>query len=383
MSASSTPRVVCCLDGLDRSYLEATDTPEWDEIAATGTTGTCRGAMPSLTNVNNVSIASGTLPDAHGITGNSYFDRDGGEMVYMEDPSYLRCETLFETYAARDEESAALVVKEKLERFVERGCSVAASAENPPEWLTEAVGDPPGIYSGRASEWVVEAALHVLDTRAPDVLYVSTTDVVPHKHGPGTREANEWVHTLDRGLRAFAARDVALCATADHGMNHKTHRIDLDRVLAAEGVSGEVIPLIRDRHTYHHQNLGGAAYVYLGPVDSSDSTEPTAVSNVAGVLDAVDGVDTVLTAEEAAERFSLPLDRLGDLLVLGDRETVFGPGDEDGEIGEYDGEGDETHGSVDLRSHGSQHERIVPYVSNRAVSLAHNAAAFPALDEVV
>lgn len=366
-------RVVCCLDGLDPTYLVATETPEWDAIAERGATGECFGAVPSLTNVNNVGIVSGTHPVDHGITGNTTFDRETGEQVYMEDPTYLRCETRFETYADRGETVVAVVAKDKLKRFVGRGCTVAASAENPPEWLVEAVGAPPGIYSGRASEWVLKAAIHVLDSRAPDVCYVSTTDVIPHKHAPGTERATEWVKTLDDGLGALAARDVALCVTADHGMNHKSRRIDLGGVLATEGIAGEAIALIRDRHTYHHRNLGGAAYVYLDRSGSAAS----ALSDAAAVLEAVAGVDVVLTTEAAAERFRLPADRIGDLLVLGDRETVFGPGD-DGNGGQRGG----TSGAVDLRSHGSHHERVVPYVSNRDVSITHNAEAFAALDDV-
>lgn len=63
------------------------------------------------------------------------------------------------------------------------------------------------------------------------------------------------------------------------------------------------------------------------------------------------GVEAVLTRDEAARRFRTMPERIGELVVLGDRDTVFG----------------ETSGPVEdleptYRSHGSLHEQPVPLV---------------------
>ncbi|MFB6122514.1 MAG: alkaline phosphatase family protein [Haloferacaceae archaeon] len=351
-------RIVVCLDGMDPAYLDAVETPAWDAIAAEGSSGTCRSVVPSLTNVNNVSIVTGAFPEQHGITGNTYFDREAGERVYMEEPSYLRCETRLQRYAAAGEDVAALVTKQKLERMVGRGCDYAAAAEDPPADLAAAVGEAPGIYSGDASAWLVAAAEHVLETRAPDVCYVSTTDVVPHKHEPGTPEAEEWVRAMDAGLgRLREHGDVV--ATADHGMRAKTDRVDVEAVLDDEGYDATVIRLIRDKHTYHHRNLGGSAYVYLHDADADD----------VAWLEDVAGVEAALPTAEATARFHLPADRVGDVMLLGTPTSVFGPI-----------EGDATHDEVSLRSHGSHHESSVPYVASVDCDLSHNVEAFDALD---
>ena len=361
-------RVVVCLDGLDPDYLDAVDTPHWDDIADGGASGECHCVVPSLTNVNNVSIVTGAFPETHGITGNSYYDPDGDELVYMNDPSFLRCETRFRELAAAGKSVAALVAKRKLERIVGQGCEVALSAEDAPDWIEREVGEAPGIYSGEASRWLLDAALYVLDDASPDVLYVSTTDVVPHKHVPGEPEAREWVRGLDERLGALAERGVDLVATADHGMNHKTHRVDLDALLEREGYDAEVVRLIRDDHTYHHQNLGGAAYVYLrdGSREENRGEESRGEEDLAW-LESVDGVDELLSTTEAAERFGLPTDRIGDAMVLGTPESVFGPV-----------EGG-TEDRVDLRSHGSVHEQVVPYVTTEDAELEHNVEAFDPL----
>jgi phosphonoacetate hydrolase len=351
-------RIVVCLDGMDPAYLDAVETPAWDAIADEGSSGVCNAVVPSLTNVNNVSIVTASFPETHGITGNTYFDRETGEKVYMEDPSYIQCDTRLQQYAEAGESVAALVTKKKLLRMVGRGCDYAAAAEEPPEELVDAVGEAPGIYSGEASAWLVSAAEHVIETQEPDVCYVSTTDVVPHKHEPGTPEADEWVRAMDEGLgRLREYGDVV--ATADHGMKAKTERVDVEAVLDAEGYDATVIRLIRDKHTYHHQNLGGSAYVYLHDADADD----------VAWLEDVAGVEEVLTTAEAADRFHLPADRVGDVMLLGTPSSVFGPI-----------EGDETHDEVSLRSHGSHHEQEVPYVASVDCELAHNVEAFDALE---
>ena len=361
-------RVVVCLDGLDPEYLHAADTPNWDAIADAGGTGECRCVVPSLTNVNNVSIVTGAFPGTHGITGNSYYDAETDDLVYMNDPSFLRCETRFQRLASAGESVAALVAKQKLERIVGQGCDVALSAEDPPGWIEESVGNAPGIYSGEASQWLLDAALSVLDTATPDVLYVSTTDVVPHKYTPGEPEADEWVRALDERLGALVDRGVDLVATADHGMNHKSRRVDLDALLEGEGYDAEVVRLIRDDHTYHHQNLGGVAYVYLRGEDGTGGGGGDGGDDL-GWLASVDGVDEVLSTSTAAERFGLPTDRTGDAMVLGTDDSVFGPLE--------DGTG--THDEVDLRSHGSVHEQVVPYVTTEDATLEHNFEAFDPL----
>ena len=345
--------IVACLDGLDPGYLDAIDTPEWEAIANEGTSGTCDGLVPSLTNVNNVSIVTSTFPETNGITGNTYYDHESDEKVQMKSSDYLRCETLLERASAAGKDVAMLTAKEKLEQFIGRGVEYAASAESPPEELEEAVGSAPDIYSGDASAWLLDAAVHVAETCNPDLLYVSTTDVVPHKHGPDKQPATEWVQALDAGLGALHEYG-PLVATADHGMTDKTSRIDLKAILTSEGIESEVVQLIRDRHTYHHQNLGGAAYVY------TDET--------ASALDRIEGVEAVLSTAEAAERYRLPTDRIGDYLVLGSPETFFGPI-----------EGDKLIDSVELRSHGSHHEQRVPYVASTGERMEYNIDSFDAV----
>ena len=347
-------RTVACLDGLDPDYLAATATPEWDAIADEGTTGACDGLVPSLTNVNNVGIVTGRHPAATGVTANTFLD--DGERVYVEDAKFLNCRTVLADAADEGADVIALVAKEKLRRLVGDGGVEAASAQEPPAWLTDLAGEPPGIYSGEASAWLLDAAVAVAEARDPDVLYVSTTDVVPHKHAPGEAAAEAWVTALDDGLgrlREFGP----VAAVADHGMNHKDRRVDVEAMLADTGVAAETVRCIRDRHVYHHQNLGGAAYVY--------ADDPAAARTA---LEDAPGTEVVDRAT-ACDRFRLDPERVGDLLLLGDERTVFGPIEE----------GDARVDEVDLRSHGSVHERTVPYLASTGERVEESIEIFSAV----
>ena len=67
------------------------------------------------------------------------------------------------------------------------------------------------------------------------------------------------------------------------------------------------------------------------------------------------GVEDVLTRSEAVQRYHLMASRIGDLVVLGDRETVFG---------ELDTEQEAL--PPEYRSHGSLDEMDVPLVIHNA-----------------
>jgi phosphonoacetate hydrolase len=74
-------------------------------------------------------------------------------------------------------------------------------------------------------------------------------------------------------------------------------------------------------------------------------------AHVMGIIRRLKGVEAVLTREEAARRFHLMPERIGELAVLGDKETVFG---------ELDAEREEL--PTTYRTHGSLHESDVPLV---------------------
>ena len=73
---------------------------------------------------------------------------------------------------------------------------------------------------------------------------------------------------------------------------------------------------------------------------------------------ALPGIETVLTRAEAAARFELPSDRIGDLVVVSQQDTVIGTSRNRHDLSGLD---------VPLRSHGGTSEQKVPLLVNRSV----------------
>jgi phosphonoacetate hydrolase len=339
--------VIAMIDGFGTDYLETSDVPALKGLMARGFSKTVRGVMPSVTNVNNASIACGSWPEEHGITGNSFYDEARGELHYMESATYVRVPTVFQRASRRDAKSALLTAKKKTLSLLAPGTEIAIAAEEPTPEVVGRYGQAPPIYSREINYWLWEVAVDLLKTR-PDlrVVYVHTTDYPMHTWPPSAPESKEHLARLDAliGKAVAAAPDAAFLITADHGLNAKTRCWDL-----AKACKKRVLELRfafsaeRDKYVKHHRNLGGAAWVWLkSPADAPRAAE---------ILRGLEGVEAVMTRQEAARRFHLMPERIGELIVLGDKDTVFG-----------DLETDFEALPPTLRTHGSLHETEIPMI---------------------
>ena len=343
--------LIILIDGGDPAYFEASSTPNLDAIEGEGARFIVSCQMPSVTNVNNVSMICGAPPAAHGITANYFLNTETGEEVYMESGDFVLAPTLMETGRAAGRKTAVLASKQKLCEMIGKGAQTVVTAEAPPAWLTQKAGAKEEIYSGAVNLWLLRAARAVLEEEKPDLLYVTTTDYMQHKYGPEHAKAQAHHAALDAEVGKLVDswlrihKDGTVFITADHGMRDKTRALDPGVILRAEGVGAEAVPIIKDRYVVHHGNQGGAAYVHLE--NGETLTEALAI------LKARPGIEDALTRQEAAERFQLMPERVGDVMVLADSETVFGVMDE-------------AEREVSLRSHGSAHESEVPLWSLNA-----------------
>jgi phosphonoacetate hydrolase len=191
----------------------------------------------------------------------------------------------------------------------------------------------------------------------PDVMYLSTTDYVQHKHAPGTDGADAFYRMMDGYLGQLDAMGCVIALTADHGMNAKTRMDAQPDVIYLQDVldgwigagKARVILPITDPYVVHHGALGSFATVYLPP----DADARTLIERIG----ALRGVELVLDRAAAAERFELPADRIGDLVVVSERFTVIGTAQSRHDLSALD---------APLRSHGGISEQRVPLILNRA-----------------
>ena len=159
MATAGPSRVlILMLDGFGADYLEASVMPNLRRMIAAGFHVTVDACMPTVTNVNNASICTGTWPAEHGITANSYLDLVTREEHYMDRAELLLAPTLFERAARVGRRSALLTAKVKTIRMLARGADLTLAAEAPdPSWVAR-LGPPPNIYSAEINHWLLDAA---------------------------------------------------------------------------------------------------------------------------------------------------------------------------------------------------------------------------------
>ena len=369
------PVVAVCVDGCEFDYITAAVAAGVAPflarlLAGEGTCfiGDC--VIPSFTNPNNLSIVTGVPPAVHGICGNYFFDRERGEEVMMNDPRYLRCGTILAAFSDAGAKVAVITAKDKLRRllgykmkgicFSSEKADQVTLAENGIANILERVGMPvPSVYSAALSEFVFVAGVRLMERERPDLMYLSTTDYIQHKAAPGTPLANDFYAMMDKHLAQLDKLGATVVVTADHGMNAK-HGTDgkpnvvyLQDVLDGwlGGAVARVILPITDPYVVHHGALGSFALIYLP--DSVD--QRTLRDRIA----ALPGVEVVLPRAAAAERFELPPDRIGDVVVISRKDTVIGTSADRHDLSGLD---------VPLRSHGGLSEQKVPLLVNRKVS---------------
>jgi phosphonoacetate hydrolase len=365
------PVVVVCVDGCEPDYIAQAvaggHMPWMRRTLATGSAviGDC--VIPSFTNPNNLSIVTGAPPAVHGICGNYLYDGASGTEVMMNDPRWLRAPTLLAALAGAGCQVAVVTAKDKLRRLLGhqmRGVCFSAEkadqvtrAEHGIEAVLELVGMPvPSVYSAELSQFVFAAGVRLMQRQRPDVMYLSTTDYVQHKHAPGTSEANGFYAMMDGYLAELDAAGCRIVVTADHGMNAKTRMDATPNVIYLQDLldgwlgaaQARVILPITDPYVVHHGALGSYATVYL--------PEGTQAAAIAARLAALREIELVLTRAAAAERFELPADRIGDLVVIATRQVVLGTAAARHDLSGLD---------APLRSHGGLSEQAVPVIMNR------------------
>src|SRR6478672_2315247 len=292
------PLVVVCVDGCEPDYInQAISAGAAPWLAGLDGRGTC------LT-------ADCVVPSVHGICGNYFFDADAGAEVMMNDPKYLRTGTILAAFADAGAKVAVITAKDKLRALLgDRMRGVCFSAERADQVTVEANGiadalslagmPVPSVYSAELSEFVFAAGCALLERDRPDIMYLSTTDYVQHKHAPGTPKANAFTGMLDHYFARLDAAGATIVVTADHGMNAKTDAFGRPNIVFLQDVlddaygqdSTRVILPITDPYVVHHGALGSYATVHVAG--------GVALDDVRRRIAALPGIDLVLSRAEA------------------------------------------------------------------------------------
>ena len=379
-SPASNCAVVICLDGCEPEYLDVAISeglmPNLKRIRSEGTDALAHSVIPSFTNPNNMSIATGRPPSVHGICGNFLFDPETGEEVMMNDVRFLRAPTLFSKYYEGGSRVAVVTAKDKLRALLGAGLNfdedraicfssekadVATKVDNGIHNASEWLGRPvPEVYSAELSEFVFAAGVKILKEWSPDIMYLSTTDYIQHKFAPHQQGAKDFYAMTDKYIGELDAMGVALVVTADHGMKPKHDTNGEPSVVYVQDLldqwlgqgSARVILPITDPYVVHHGALGSFATAYL-PEDVDRNEIISKLSNTDGIL-------LVIDKAAAVQRFDLPPDRIGDIVMISTENMTLGTS-----VDRHDLEALKEP----LRSHGGLTEQEVPFIVNRKINL--------------
>lgn len=212
--------IVVSLDAFRWDYPTIYNTPWLDSIAANGVAATMVPSYPSSTFPNHFTLATGLVPDHHGIVNSQFWAPEKGELFSMGDsatrynPYYFGGEPIWVTAKKQGVKSASIY-------WV--GSDVAIQGLYPDYYLRWD-NEPRITYPQRVEEALRIAKLPESERPSLLMVYFDEPDWTTHHYGPIAEESEAVIEELDsligilyRGLKELDY-GVNLIVTSDHGM---------------------------------------------------------------------------------------------------------------------------------------------------------------------
>lgn len=229
--------VIVSMDGFRWDYPELYETPWLDSIGRAGVTAEMLPSYPASTFPNHYTLATGLVPDHHGIVNNVFWDSELGVQYGMGDtltrnnPKYYGGEPIWNTAERQGVRTANIY-------WV--GSDICIGGRYPSRYLRWY--DTPRLdYAGRVDEALRILSLPEAERPAFLMVYFDDPDASGHHYGPRSEGCRQAVESLDslmgvfyRGIRALPYGDkINLILTSDHGMTEISEErfINVDDVL--------------------------------------------------------------------------------------------------------------------------------------------------------
>ena len=221
-TAQQNYTIIVSLDGFRNDYTAMYNTPFFDSMAQQGVSAVMMPSFPSKTFPNHYTLATGLVPDHHGIVANSFVDREQGKYYSLGDA------------AARND--ASFYGGEPIWITAKRQGVKTATIY----WVASDVPLPGGMpdywwnYNKKpllTFEQRIDAAIALLkkpEAERPHLimLYFEQPDEVGHHCSPYSKETGKVIEQLDSLMHLLNVRisalpiasKVNLIVTSDHGM---------------------------------------------------------------------------------------------------------------------------------------------------------------------
>lgn len=216
--------------------------------------------MPTKTQVNHVTIVSGSYADNIGIVGNYVFDTSKKGALFFQtydfpwrNPSLIKADTIFKAMERENPNYTSAVVAGK--NYV--GTPIWADYQAGPAYTSETAKElginkfPEVMLWDSPDEWVMDNALLVLEEVDPEIILIHLPFLDPVQHSFGHGSMESWAtlawadYQVGRLLKYLnesgKLESTLLVVTADHGQTNTWERINLTRELASQGVKANVI----------------------------------------------------------------------------------------------------------------------------------------------
>jgi len=292
--------IIISIDSMNNNFIfneyENSDfilTPNIGTLVKNGAAFTdAEAVMPTLTQVNHVTMVCGCYAEKIGIAGNYVLDREKGSNLFWENylypwkrPELITADTIFKVLEREDSNYTSAVVAGK--NYV--GCPIWADIQVGPACTSESAKElgikkfPEVQLWDSPDEWVMDNAILVLEKVDPNIMLVNLAFLDPVQHAFSHSSAESWaavswadyqVGRLIKYLKDSAKlTGTLIILTADHGQSNEWEEIDVGKLLKNNGIKSRLL------------SEGPFAHIFL---DSQDDLEK-AVS-VLEDLDALDGI---------------------------------------------------------------------------------------------
>lgn len=318
--------------------------PHLRTLSLRGSSKPLGGIVPAVTCSAQATALTGLAPSGHGIVANGWFHRDTGEVrFWLQSNRLIQGETVYAEARRRAEARGEAFTCAKLFWWFNQGAPVDWSVTPKPWYGADGSkvfgihGDPPdlcdeleaalgsfpfhafwGPMAGRpSSEWIGQAAAHVLRTKRPTLtlVYLPHLDYDLQRFGPDTPQTRRLVQEVDEAagviLKAAAETGTDVVAFSEYGLLPVQRVEHPNRILreagfltVRDGPFGEILDTFRS-HAFavcDHQ----IAHVYV--------REKSLRERVANLLESRPGVARVLD-ERAKVAIGLEHPRAGDLVL--------------------------------------------------------------------
>ena len=214
--------VLVSLDGFRWNYPEIYNTPFLDTLGHRGVTAVMRPSFPSVTFPNHYTLATGLVPDHHGIIANKFLDKKSGLEFSLgnkqtkQDPRFWGGEPIWNT-ATRQGVKVGVVYWP--------GSDVKIQGRYP-TYYKDYEKKPLLTFAERIAE--VRRLLSLPEEERPQLVmaYFEEPDHTGHVYGPESKQARRMVESMDvlmeqlyENISSLPLHDsINLIITADHGM---------------------------------------------------------------------------------------------------------------------------------------------------------------------